>query len=114
MPLGQRAHHCPVETINQARSLIGNQRHVTGLPWLEADSRSRRNVQATAKSSPPIERESRICLGKMIMAADLDRSVARVGNSERYGRSALVQDDLADGWKNFARVHEWHSALRAP
>ena len=105
MHLGQRAHDCLVETINQARSLIGNQRHVTGLPRLEADGRSRRNVQAATKSSPPIERESRICLGKMIMTADLDRSVACVCNSERYGRSALVQDNLANSWKHFAGNH---------
>src|SRR5580704_16568781 len=102
---GQRAHDLLVETINQARSPIGDERHFTGLTRLELDSRSSRNVEATAKSCPPIERESHVRLGKMIMAADLDRSVACVGDSERHGRSALVQDNLADGWKNFARNH---------
>src|SRR5262245_42795586 len=41
----------------------------------------------------------------MIMAADLNRPVARVGDWTRDGGSVLVQDDLARCWKNLARYH---------
>src|SRR5262245_54851830 len=41
----------------------------------------------------------------MIMAADLNRPVACVGDWKRDGGSVLVQDDLARCWKNLARYH---------
>src|SRR5690348_11043025 len=93
--LRQCSHHRLVEAINQARALVRDQPNFTGLARLEAHSRSGRNVQAISKSSLPIERERRIGLSEMIMTADLNRSVASVGDSQRGGCSILVQDNLA-------------------
>src|SRR5258708_25391506 len=111
--LRQCSHDRPVEAINQPRAPVGDQPDFTGLARLEAHSRSRRNVQAIPESSLSIKGESRVGLGEMIMTADLDRSVAGVGDSKRDGRSILVQDDLARCRKNLARYHvSSHQSLR--
>ena len=91
----QCSHDRLVEAVNQASARVGDQPNFTGLARLEAHGRSRRNIQAIAKSSLSIEGESRVGLREMIMTADLDRSVARIGNFERNRGSVLVQDDLA-------------------
>src|SRR5262245_19276745 len=101
----QCAHDRLVEAMNQALALIGDQRYFTRQARLEAHGRSRRNVETIPEGSPSIEGESRIGLGEMIMAADLNRPVARVGDDESDGGSVLVQDDLARCWKNLARYH---------
>src|SRR5262249_10037528 len=106
--LRQCPHDRLVEAINHARPDIRDQTDVAGLSRLEAHGRARRNVQAVAKRSPSIEGERRVGLGEMIMTADLDRSVARVGNAKRYRCPILVQDDLAGCWKNLARYHVGH------
>src|SRR5260221_12170865 len=85
--LRQCSHDRRVEAINHARAPIGDQPNFTGLARLEAHSRSRRNVQATPKSSLSIKGESRVGLSELIMTADLDWSVACVRDSKRDGRS---------------------------
>src|SRR5262245_66382857 len=99
----QCAHDRLVEAMNQALALIGDQRYFTRQARLEAHSRSRRNVQTIPEGSLSIEGESRVGLSEMIMAADLNWPVARVGDQKRDGCSVLVQDDLARGWEKLAR-----------
>ena len=103
--LWQRPHDDLVEAINQAGAAIGYQPDLSGLTRLETHSSSRRNVQTIPKSSLSIEGKSRVGLGEMIMTADLDRSVACVGDFEMHGRSVLVKDNLASCWQNLARYH---------
>jgi len=79
--------------------------NVARLARLEAHRRSRRNIEAIAKRSASIEGERRVRFGEMILTANLNRSVACVGNSKRDGRPILVQDDLAGCWKNLARYN---------
>src|SRR6266446_7055703 len=105
LPLRQWPHDGLVEAIHQARARVGDERNLTRLTRLETHSRSRRNVEPISKSRLPVESESRVGLGEMIMTADLDRPVACVRHFERDGHSALVQDDLAGCWKNLARDH---------
>src|SRR5262249_6622790 len=105
----QRSHDRLVEAVSDARPAVGDQLDFTGLSRLEPHGRSRRNVQAVPESGFAVEGEGRVRLGKMIVAADLDRSVARVFDPERNRRSVLVQDDLASCWKHLARYH-----LRSP
>src|SRR5580700_10797804 len=99
------SHDSLVETINQPRALIRDQRNFARLPRFETHCRSRGNVQTTPKSSLPIKRQSRVGLGEMIVTAHLDRPVTRVGDRQRDGGSIFVQDDLARCWKYFARYH---------
>src|SRR5690242_1009669 len=53
-----------------------------------------------------IKRESSIGFVEMVMAADLDRSVASVCDLKSDGRSVLVQDNVARCCKNLARYHD--------
>src|SRR5262245_5723936 len=103
--LWQCSHDGLVEAKNQARAPVGDQANFAGEARLEAHRRSRRNVQAIPKGSLSIKSESPVGLSKMIMASDLDRSVACVGDSKRDGCSILVQDNLASRRKNLARYH---------
>ena len=101
----QRSHDAMVKAINQARPSERYERDFAGLARFESHSGSRRNVQATSKSSLPIEGESAVALSKMIMTANLDRSVAGVRDFKRDRHAILVQDNLATCWKNLARYH---------
>src|SRR5262249_51257396 len=103
--LCQWTHNRLVKPIDQARAPVGNQENFTGLARLKAHSRSRRYVHAIPDRSLSVEGESGVGFSEMIMAADLDRSVARVRDAERYGGSILVQDNLARCWNNLARYH---------
>src|SRR5215510_6080371 len=103
--LWPRSHHHLVEAINDARTTIWDQRNFTGLSWLEPHGCSRWNIQAIAKGSFSVESERCVRLGKMVVTADLDRSVAGVRDFERNCRSVLVQDDVSGCWKNLARYH---------
>jgi hypothetical protein len=103
--LRQCSHDSLVEAINQARAPVGDQPHFTGLARLEAHSRSCRNVQAIPESGLSIKGESRVNFSEMIMTADLDWSVACIGDFHRDGNSVLVEDNFAGGWKNLARYH---------
>src|SRR5262249_25969122 len=73
--LWQRSHHRLVEPVSQARSAVGDQRNFTGLSWLEPHRGSRRDIQAITESSLSIEREGCVGFSKMVVTADLDRSV---------------------------------------
>ena len=101
----QCAHDRLVEAVNQATAGERDQPNFTGQTGLETHSRSSRNVQAMSKSSLPVEGESRVAFSKMIVAADLDRSVACIGNRKRNICPILVQNDLAGSWKNLAGYH---------
>src|SRR5262249_58871042 len=83
----------------------GDRRTSGGGAGLKGGGGPRGNAQAIPERGPPIEGESRIGFGEMIVTADLDRPIAGVGNSKRDGCSILVQDDLAGCWKNLARYH---------
>src|SRR5215469_1046759 len=103
--LRQRSHHRLVEAISQACAAVRDKRNFTGLSRLEPHRRSRWNVQPTTKGGFSVESKSCVRLGKMVVTADLDRSVACVRDFERNCRSVLVQNDLARCWKNLAGYH---------
>src|ERR1700756_519871 len=81
--IGQVSHDSLVEAINQACPSVGDERNFPGLARLEADGRSRRNVESIPKRNLSVKGESRIGLSEMIMTADLDRSVASVRHCDR-------------------------------
>src|SRR5262249_40560524 len=103
-----------MEAASQACARVGDQLNFTGVAWLEADGCSRRNVQAIAEGSLSIEGESRIGLGEMIVTADLNRPVARVGDAKGDGCPILVEDNLARCRKNLARNHAGPRIAIAP
>src|SRR5262249_25530164 len=101
----QRSHHSLVKAIHDSRACVWDQRNFTTLAGLETHSGSRGNVQPISEHSLAIKLECRVGLGKVIMTANLDRPVARVGDSKRDSNSILVEDDLSGCWKKFARYH---------
>src|SRR4029077_12486600 len=85
------SHDSLVEAVNQACAGVRYQRNFPRLARLEPHSRARGDVQAIAQRSLPVECQSLVSFGKMIVTADLNRSVARVRDSKRDGRSVFVQ-----------------------
>src|SRR5262249_15433796 len=111
-PRRQCAHDRLAEAVDQTNADVGDEPNFTGQARLETHSRSSRNVQTISESGFPIEGESRVGFSKMIVAADLDRSVACVGNREHDISPILVQDDLARCWENLAGCHH-NPAIKA-
>ena len=101
----QRSHDAMVKAINQARPSERYERDFAGLARFESHSGSRRNIQATSKSSAPIEGESAVALSKMIMTANLDRSITGICYCKGNCRSILVEDNLARRWEYLSRYH---------
>src|SRR5215469_2424967 len=58
----------------------------------------------------PIKPESRVCLGEVVMAANLYRPIASVCDLNNDGSSVLVQNDVAGHGKNFAWYHFIHAS----
>jgi hypothetical protein len=52
-----------------------------------------------------VEGQAGICFNKVIVAADLHRTVAGIGGREPRDRSGRIQDGFALGWKYFAGYH---------
>jgi hypothetical protein len=75
------------------------------LSGLEAHGRARRNVEPVAARQPTIEGKSGVGLGKVIVGAHLDRTVARVGDAQHERRAAAIHLDLALVHKKLARSH---------
>src|ERR1700722_8879469 len=89
------AHDGGAEAEDLARAGEWNERHVAGLARLEAHRRAGRDVEAHAAGLLALEPQGRIGLEEMVMAADLDRPVARVGDRDRHGLAARIERDVA-------------------
>src|SRR5688572_25402632 len=60
---------------------------------LEPDRGARRNVQALSIGSPSVEVERVIRFDEVVVAADLDRTIAVIGHYDLGGLTAFVDDD---------------------
>src|SRR5215469_6757563 len=101
----QLTHYCLVESVDQHRDGIGHQRYRARLSWLESHCRACRYIEAIPKRSLSIKGQGAICFCKMIVTADLYRSIARVRNSQRNCLAATIQNDLSRRMKNLSRNH---------
>src|SRR5215472_2628409 len=87
---GQRAHYFLMESIDQPRADVRYQGHRARLARLESHCCSCRYVEATPKRSLSIKRQGAICFCKVIVAADLYWSIARVPDLQRnYPATAI-------------------------
>jgi hypothetical protein len=84
-----------VEADDAAFPGIGDEPHFAGLPRLEAGRRPGRDVQPEAARLFAIEGECGVGLVEMIMLADLDWSIAGIGNRQDDCRSDGVYLALA-------------------
>jgi hypothetical protein len=99
------SHDLLVETENAAAPGERDKYHLSALARLEPDGCSGGDIKAQAARCRSVEVERRVCLGKMIVASDLNRAVARVGDNEDGLSGAGIQCDLAIRWQNFSWNH---------
>src|ERR1700677_2625017 len=103
--VSQLAHHVLAKTVDRAPSRERDQRHLAGLAGLEPHRGSGRDVEPHAARLLALELQRRIGLEEMIMAADLDRAVTRIGDRERHGLAVNVEYDVARFGDDFAGDH---------
>src|SRR6516162_11330978 len=103
----QRAHYFLVESVDQPRADVRYQRYRARLSWLESHRCACRYVEATPKRGLSIKRQGAICFCKVIVTADLYRSIARVRNFQRNYRTTAVQYNLSRCRKNLPGNHLW-------
>jgi hypothetical protein len=89
------------------RALAGqhHQRDLARLAGLEAHGGAGGDVEAEALGAVAVELQRRVGLIEMVVAADLDRAVAGVGDAERHGLALLVERDLALARDDLAGFH---------
>ena len=101
--LGWVADHFP-EVVKMIAA-EGHELDRPALARLEADGGAGGNVQTEAVGRGAVELERGVGLEEMVVRADLNRSVAGVGDRHADRRAADVQRDLAIGGKNLSRPH---------
>jgi len=81
------------------------QRNFFLLPGLKAHGGTGGNIQSHPARRLPIEQESAINFKKVIVAADLDRPIARVFHQNVYDATSGVRFDLSRFNEVFAWMH---------
>src|ERR1700722_10290060 len=101
----QLAHHVATKTVDGAFSGQRDELHVAGLSRLEAHRGAGRDVEPHAARLLAVELQRRIGLEKLVLGADLDRTVAGIGDRERHRLAAGIELDLAVLDEEFAGDH---------
>src|SRR5439155_23504794 len=91
----QFTHHLAAKTVDDALAGERYQLHVAGLSRLEPHRGAGRDIEPHAARLLAVEFKGRIGLEEVVMRADLDRSVAGVGDRERHRLAAGIEFDLA-------------------
>src|SRR5580704_11223544 len=99
------AHDGGAESEDLARAGKWNERHVAGLARLEAHRGAGRDVEAHAAGLLALEPQGRIGLEEMVVAADLDGPVARIGDRDRHGLAAGIEREVAVLGDDLAGYH---------
>src|ERR1700722_11719773 len=84
---------------------IGHELDLAGLAGLEAHRGAGRDVEPHAARLVAREAQRMVGLEEMIVRADRDRPVARVGDLDRHALGARVELDLAGLDEQFAGNH---------
>src|SRR5213080_5002920 len=101
----QLAHDVAAEAVDHAFSRQCHQLNVTGLAGLEAHGGAGGDVEAHAAGFLALEFQRGIGFEEMIVRADLDRTIAGVGDGQRHGLAAGIEFDLAVLDEEFAGDH---------
>src|SRR6266480_1386510 len=101
----QLAHHVAAKTVDDAFPGERDELHVAGLAGLEADGGAGGDVEAHAAGFPALEFQRRVGFEEMVVRADLDRTVAGIGDRERHGLAAGIEFDFAVLDEEFAGDH---------
>ncbi len=81
--------------------------YAAGIPWLEPDSRSRRDVQMESACRLPVENQLFVHFREMKVAPHLDRPVPPVLNYQIHSNHPGIQFDIrcAFGGYDFSGYH---------
>src|SRR5580693_7832541 len=80
----QLTHQVAAKAVDGALAGERDELHVAGLPRLEAHRGAGRDVEPHAARFLAVELQRRIGLEEMVVRADLDRTVATIGDRERH------------------------------
>src|SRR5882757_10977297 len=101
----QLALHVAAETIDHALSRQSDELHVAGLARLETHRGPGGDVEAHAAGPFAVELQGGVGFEEMVVRADLDRTVAGIGDGERHLLAAGIEFDLAVLDEEFAGDH---------
>src|SRR5690606_25423241 len=87
-PLCELAHHRLPEAIDLAIAGDFDELDIPRLARLEPDGSARGDIETKPLDARAIEGQGRVGFEKMVMAADLDRPVAGIGDSEGHRLAA--------------------------
>src|SRR6185437_652481 len=102
----QLPHHGAAEAVDGAFSRECNKPHVAGLARLEAHRGAGGDIEPHAARLLAFELQRRIGFEEMIVRADLDRTVAGVGDRQRHGLAAGIELDLTVLDEEFTGDHD--------
>src|ERR1700730_14778944 len=94
-PSSQLAHHVAAKAVDDALAGERHQLHVARLPRLEPHRGAGGDIEPHAARLFAVELQRRIGLEEMVVRADLDRTVAGIGNGQCYRLAAGSKFDLA-------------------
>src|SRR5262245_49515613 len=98
-------HDLPLKAEHPSLARVAHERDVALLTGLEADGRARRDVEAEAARLVAVEDQRVVGLEEVVVRADLDRSIAAVGDPHGHPLAPLVERDLAVEDQHFAWDH---------
>src|SRR5688572_18502924 len=85
----------PVAARDDAGAGDRDEDHGLGFARLEPDRGARWNVETLSIGSPAVEVERSIRFDEVVVAADLDRPIAKIGDLDLGCLTAFVDDDVA-------------------
>src|ERR1700738_3998062 len=106
----QLPHHAAAKSVDDALAGERHELHVAGLPRFDPHRGARRDVEPHAAGFFSVELQRRVGLEEMIVRADLDRTIAGVGDGERHRLAAGIEFDLAVLDEHFAGDHDYYLA----
>jgi hypothetical protein len=98
-------HDLLLETVDLPLATEWHEPHLAALSGLEADRRAGGDVEAHAAGGFTIEIKRFVGFMEVIVRADLDRTVAAIGDHQRDGRRAGIELDVARSRENLTGDH---------
>ena len=86
----ERAHDGLLEAVDVSCARIGNEPDFARLTGLKTHGGSCRDIQSATKGELSLKGEGRITLCEMIVTANLDRPVARIGDLKGDGDPVFI------------------------
>src|ERR1700690_2548152 len=106
----QLPHYFAAEAVDGAFSRERHELHVAGLSRLEPHGGAGGDVEPHAARFFAVEFQRGVGLEEMVVGADLDRSIAGIGDRQGHRLAAGIELDLAVLDEEFTGDHGWYLA----